>query len=347
MQKNVADITNIYKMQVKRMTKDQVIAILRRSGEYVSGEEISRSLGISRAAVNTAVMSLRNDGYEILSSTNKGYMLNNMEDKLNLGELMALLPAERSENIVCLNTVDSTNNYLRTMAQNGAPDGTIVVSNEQTKGKGRLGRSFSSPSDSGVYFSILMRPGSIPAQTASITAWVAVAMCNAIEAVSGVRPGIKWVNDLVINGKKVCGILTEMSVETESGCVQYLIIGIGINVNEQENDFPEDIRNIAGSLAIETGRKVNRAALVCHMIESLDKLRCGDWPGNKKAYLEAYRNNCITIGREVRVLRNGSDTKGYALDIDDDFGIIIKFDDGRCETFTSGEVSVRGLYGYV
>lgn len=328
------------------MTKDQVIAILRRNGGYVSGEEISRSLGISRAAVNTAVMSLRNEGYKILSSTNKGYMLNDNEDRLNLGELMARLPEKRSENIMYLKTVDSTNNYLRELAQNGAPDGTVVISDEQTKGKGRLGRSFSSPADSGVYLSMLMRPDSIPAQTASITAWVAVAMCDAIEAVSGIRPGIKWVNDLVINKKKVCGILTEMSVETESGSIQYLIIGIGINVNEHQSDFPEEIRHIAGSLTSETGKRFSRAELACQMINSLDKLRC-DWPGNKKAYLEAYKNSCITIGKEVRVFRGNRETTGYAETIDDDFGIVIRFDDGSRETFTSGEVSVRGLYGYV
>ncbi len=328
------------------MTKDQVVAILRKSGGYVSGEDISKTLGISRAAVNSAVMSLRKEGYEILSSTNKGYMLNDRNDKLNMGELLALLPAERGESILYLETVDSTNNYLRILAQDGSPDGTIVVANEQTKGKGRLGRSFSSPKDKGIYMSMLMRPYSIPAQTASITAWTAVAMCNAIEAVSGVRPGIKWVNDLVINSKKICGILTEMSVETESGHIQYLIIGIGINANGQIRDFPEDIRRIAGSLNVETGVAINRAELACQMIKALDQVRC-DWPDNKQAYLAAYRQDCITLGKEVRVCRNGNEEIGTATDIDDDFGIIIKFSDGSVESFTSGEVSVRGLYGYL
>ncbi len=328
------------------MTKDHVIAILRKSDEYVSGEEISQVLGVSRAAVNSAVKSLRKDGYHILSSTNKGYLLSGSPDKLNAGELLALLPAGRTERIVHLETVDSTNNYLRMLAQEGAPDGFIAVANEQTGGRGRLGRSFQSPKDKGIYLSMLMRPDSLPAEAVNITAWVAVAMCDAIETVSGVRPGIKWVNDLVMNGKKICGILTEMSVESENGHIQYVITGIGINVNGQENDFSEEIRHIATSLAMETGTEINRAQLACEMIKGLDRLRA-DWPEKKEAYLSAYRKDCITLGKEVRLLRNGIEKTGAAEDIDNDFGLVVRFSDGRCESITSGEVSVRGLYGYV
>lgn len=328
------------------MTKDEVIAILRQAEGYVSGEEISQTLGISRAAVNTAVKSLRRDGYDILSSTNRGYLLSGSTDKLNAGELLALLPAERLGSLICLETVDSTNNYLRTLAQNGAPDGQTVVSNKQTGGKGRLGRSFHSPENKGVYLSMLMRPESLPAETSNITAWVAVAMCSAVEAACGVRPGIKWVNDLVMNGKKICGILTEMSLESETNHIQYLITGIGINANHDEADFPEDIRNIASSIAVETGSKISRAALAREMILALDRLRA-DWPHEKQKYLSAYRRDCVTLGKEVRFVRNGTEFTAFAEDIDDCFGLVVRFSDGRLESLTSGEVSVRGLYGYV
>ncbi len=328
------------------MTKNEVIAILRKSEGYVSGEEISQTLGISRAAVNSAVKSLRRDGYDILSSTNRGYKLNGYTDKLNTGELLALLPARRLESVVCLETVDSTNNYLRTLAQNGAPDGQTVISNMQTGGRGRLGRSFFSPENKGVYLSMLMRPESLPAETSSITAWVAVAMCNAVESACGVRPGIKWVNDLVMNGRKICGILTEMSLENETAHIQYLITGIGINANHSETDFPEDIRHIASSIAAETGRKINRAGLAQAMILELDRLRA-DWPHEKQKYLAAYRRDCITLGKEVHFVQNGAEFIAFAKDIDDFFGLVIRFPDGRSGVLTSGEVSVRGLYGYV
>ena len=328
------------------MTKDIVLAILKKAGSYVSGEEISRTLGISRAAVNSAIKTLRNDGYDILSSTNKGYVLNNVPDRLNIGEMLALLPADRVEHIICLDSIDSTNNCLRELAQKGAPDGQIIIANEQTEGRGRHGRSFASPRDKGVYLSMLMRPGSLPADIFSITAWVAVAICNAIETVCGIRPGIKWVNDLVVNKKKVCGILTEMSVEGESGHVQYVIVGIGLNVNEQANDFSEEITQIATSLYEETGQNTCRARLACEMVKELDKVR-SRWPIGKQEYLDAYRNDCITSGKEICIQVGGTERIALVEGIDDSFGLIARFADGSTESITSGEASVRGLYGYV
>ena len=327
------------------MTKDKVIASLRQSDGYVSGEEISQALGISRAAVNAAVKNLRKDGYIIHSSTNKGYMLHDSPDKLNIGEILALI-GKRAENVICLNKVDSTNDHARMLAQQGAPDGLIVVSNEQTGGKGRLGRSFYSPKDKGIYLSMLMRPHCLPTEITNLTAWVAVAMCHAIETVSGVRPGIKWVNDLIVNGRKIGGILTEMAVEGESGHIQHVIVGIGINVREGESDFPQDIRPIASSLAIETGMEINRARLACEMIRALDQLRA-DWPKQKAAYLSAYRKECMIAGKEIRFVRDGIERTGIAEEIDDDFGLVVRFIDGSRESLTSGEVSVRGLHGYV
>ncbi|MEI3506310.1 MAG: biotin--[acetyl-CoA-carboxylase] ligase [Anaerotignum faecicola] len=220
------------------MTKDAVLAILRKENDYISGEHISRLLGVSRAAVNTAVKALRAEGYEISSSTNKGYHLDAVPNSISAQELAAYLDEARMQTVECLASVDSTNNRLRELALAGAPNGQVVLANEQTQGKGRRGRAFASPQDNGIYLSILFHPDTLPTDIVEITAWTAVATNNAIEEVCGVRAGIKWVNDLVIDRKKICGILTEMSVESESGYIQYLIIGIGINVNGQAEDFP-------------------------------------------------------------------------------------------------------------
>lgn len=184
------------------MTKDAVLAILRKENDYISGEHISRLLGVSRAAVNTAVKALRADGYEISSSTNKGYHLDAVPNSISAQELAAYLDEARMQTVECLASVDSTNNRLRELALAGAPNGQVVLANEQTQGKGRRGRAFASPQDNGIYLSILFHPDTLPTDIVEITAWTAVATNNAIEEVCGVRAGIKWVNDLVIDRKK-------------------------------------------------------------------------------------------------------------------------------------------------
>ena len=325
------------------MTKDAVLAILRKENGYISGEHISRLLGVSRAAVNTAVKALRAEGYEISSSTNKGYHLDAVPNSISAKELSAYLDAERMQAVECLDSIDSTNNHLRELALAGAPSGQVVLANRQTQGKGRRGRAFASPQDSGIYLSILFYPDSPPTDVAEITAWTAVATNNAIEKVCGVRAGIKWVNDLVIDRRKICGILTEMSVESESGYIQYLIIGIGINVNGQAEDFPEEIRNTATSLAMETGKTYSRAELAAALIREMDKL-CHAWPKGKTEYLEAYRRDNITTGKEITVVRGAEETPAFATAIGDDFSLQVRYADGRSEKLSSGEISIKGLY---
>lgn len=328
------------------MTKDRVLEMLLRAGDYLSGEEMSGELRVSRAAVNGAVQTLRREGYEIKSSTNRGYFLASSPDRISPGALMAHLPPGRIETVECLETVDSTNDYLKLRAQSGAPDGLVAVANEQTRGKGRLGRAFSSPADKGVYLSMLLRPEGAPADIANITALVAVEMAGAVAAVSGFRPGIKWVNDLVLNGKKLCGILTEMSVEGETGRIQHAVVGIGVNVREAAEDFPPEIRSIATSLFMETGKAVSRARLAAEMVAGLDRLR-SNWPEKRGDYLAPYRELCVNIGREIRFTQNGVEHTAVAEDVDGDFGLVARLPDGSRTTLKSGEVSVRGLYGYV
>ncbi|MDE7464672.1 MAG: biotin--[acetyl-CoA-carboxylase] ligase [Clostridiales bacterium] len=328
-------------------TKDEVIAVLSESGGYVSGEKISERLGISRTAINTAVKSLRAEGYVIDSSTNKGYALSHSPDTVSCGMLSLYLGKERAENITCLDCVDSTNNYLRKSALDGAESGHVVIAESQTAGRGRLGKSFASPAGKGVYMSLLLRPQNVTAEeVSSVSAWVASAIHNAVFAACGVRTGIKWVNDITLGSKKLCGILTEMSIESETKRIQYMIVGIGVNVNEDEADFPEEYRGIATSLHIHTKEKFDRAKLAAEMIKSLDAL-AADLPHNKQPYLDTYRKYNVTTGKDVRLISLSGDSVGYAVDITDDFGLRVRSENGEEKTVHSGEVSVRGLYGYV
>ncbi|MCM1399998.1 MAG: biotin--[acetyl-CoA-carboxylase] ligase [Clostridium sp.] len=324
------------------MTKDKVLAILKQNDDYVSGEKISSVLGVSRMAVSSAVKSLRNDGYNIISVTNKGYLLqeNPQIDKLTIGELMAYLPEERLERVLCLDTVSSTNTKLRELAFDNAPSGYVVIANQQTSGRGRRGRSFVSPKDTGIYMSILLRPDCLPHECPTITAWTAVSVCNAIERVTGISPSIKWVNDLLLNNKKICGILSELSVESEGGHVQHIIVGIGINTNEASEDFPDDIKDIATSIYAETGKKTTRAQLVAEVINELDKMM-EHWPKERDQYLEQYRKLNITTGREIQVLSANAGKNAKALEINEDFSLKVMYEDGTIADIASGEVSTR------
>ena len=325
------------------MTKDEVYSILKNAHGYVSGEKISSQLGVSRAAVNVAVKALRKEGYEIASVTNRGYCLISSPDGLTVGAVMSYLGQERMQTVQVLQTTDSTNRRVQELAMNGAPDGMIVVANEQTAGRGRLGRTFHSPKDTGIYFSVLLRPTCEPSEIVQITTWTAVAIARAVERTTGMRPDIKWVNDLMMGGRKICGILTEMSVESETGTIQYVVAGIGVNVNQEISDYPEELRGIAGSIAMAVGHPVRRARLTACMIEEMDNLR-RDWPSGRADYLRAYREMCISTGREVLVTdarHTGEFAKhGFCEAVNDDFSLRIRYDDGSYENVSSGEVSV-------
>ena len=326
------------------MTKDEVYSILKNSEGYVSGEKISSQLGVTRAAVNTAVKTLRKEGYEIASTTNKGYLLVSSPDRLTSADITSYLGPERMQTVQVLQTTDSTNRRAAELAMNGAPDGLTVIANEQSAGRGRLGRSFHSPKDTGIYFSVLLRPTCKPAEIVQITTWTAVAIAKAVERATGMRPDIKWVNDLLMGGRKICGILTEMSVESETGTIQYVVAGIGVNVNQEPSDFPEELRGIAGSIAMAAGHPVQRARLAACMIEEMDNLRKA-WPSGREDYLKAYREMCISTGRDVLVTdarHTGEFAKhGFCEAVNDDFSLRIRYEDGSYENVSSGEVSVK------
>lgn len=329
------------------MLKDDVLKLISKEDGYISGEAISHKLGVSRAAVNTAVKALREDGYEIESSTNKGYLLTNSPDILSKGSVSVYLPDSRCEDLLVFDSVDSTNTVLKDLASKGAKSGTVVIADHQTGGKGRRGRSFASPSGEGIYMSYLFKPESGFDKISDLTSWTAVAVSDAIRNAYGLDSQIKWVNDLLMNRKKICGILTEVTVEGESGFIDTCIIGIGVNVNEAS--FPSDLSEIATSISIENGgTKFIRAKLASEMIKSMDKL-AANWPSDPY-YLERYRELNITTGSRItafpQMTENGQGRTGEAIAINEDFSLKVKFDDGSVENLRSGEVSVRGLYGY-
>lgn len=324
------------------MTKESVLAILKQNNDYVSGEKISNELGVSRMAISTAVKALRKDGYDIVSVTNRGYLLkhNPNLNRLTSGELMSYLSKERMKNVLCLDTIDSTNTKLRQLAFDNAPAGYVVIANEQTGGRGRLGRSFHSPKDNGIYISMLLRPDCMPKECTTITAWTAVAISSAIEKVAGINVDIKWVNDLFLNQKKIAGILTELSVESESGHVQHIIVGIGINVNEKAESFPDELKDIASSIYAQTGKYINRAELAAAIITELDTM-ISRWPDYKEYYLDEYRKRNITTGRDIYVISGDTKTAAYAIGINEDFSLRVRYSDGKEENLSSGEVSTR------
>ena len=250
------------------------------------------------------------------------------------------------DSLLYFDSIESTNTLAKQLAAYGAAHGTVLIADHQTGGRGRLGRSFHSPAGSGIYMSVILRPDCAPQELMHLTCAAAVAMCDAVERSCGIRPGIKWTNDLVVGKQKIAGILTELGLGT-GGKVNYAIIGIGINCCQDVSDFPEEIRSVAGSLHSVTGKSIDRASVAAAMMDALyrtDQILLTE----KASLMDAYRRDCMTLGQSVSVVKaDGSVRHGTALDIDEDGGLLIRFTDGSEETVTSGEVSVRGMYGYI
>ena len=327
------------------MLRDDVLLLLTEAEGYLSGEEMREKLGVSRAAVSQAVRALRADGYDIDAVTNRGYCLRARPDTLTAGDVLSYLPEARRATVQCFAQIDSTNSYLKAEAMRGAPDGLCAIADRQTAGRGRAGRPFRSDAGQGVYLSMLLRPNCAPTAAMTMTAHVAVAVCRALEA-CGVQPGIKWTNDLVLGTKKLCGILTELEWEAESGEFSCVIIGAGINVSQDEADFGPEVAPIAISLAQALGTAPDRTELAAQVIRSLNALY-DDFPAQNAAYLDHFRRDCLTVGNPIKVIFGAGERIGTATGISDDFGLTVRWEDGSTETLTSGEVSVRGLYDYV
>ena len=242
-------------------------------------------------------------------------------------------------------TIDSTNNRAKELAKEGAPHGTVLIAGNQTGGRGRMGRSFSSPAGMGVYLSVILRPGCTADKLMHLTCAVAVAACKAVEKASGVSAQIKWINDLVCGKEKLGGILTEMSVNT-AGLVDWAVVGIGINCCQQKTDFPAQLQDMATSLRLQTGKLCPPALLAACLTEALyetDKILLSQ----KAQLMDIYRGRCITLQKDVTLVRGEEISHGKALDLDEDGGLLVRFSDGTEKVVSSGEVSVRGMYGYI
>lgn len=245
----------------------------------------------------------------------------------------------------CLETVDSTNNRLKILAREGAPHGTALCAERQTGGRGRLGRSFLSPSGVGIYLSILLRPECRPESLMHLTCATAEYMCDALESAAGFRPEIKWANDLVYRRRKLCGILTELGLR-EDGTVDHAVIGIGVNCCQSENDFPPELRKTAASIAMVTGKQPSRERVAAAMLDALHRMD-SELFTVQNTVMERYRRDCVTVGQEISLVKGDTLRHGKALDVRDDGALIVEFSPGRREAVSSGEVSVRGMYGYI
>ena len=323
-------------------TKDTVLELFEKNrGFFVSGERIASDLGISRTAVWKAVKKLRSEGYEIEAVTNRGYCLAKNSDILSVQGIRNHLDEDarqlRPEVFV---TVDSTNNVCMKKAANGEDEGYTAIAGAQTMGRGRRGRGFFSPADTGIYTSIILKPAAYPGtQVLRLTTMAAVAVCEAIEKLSGKNAGIKWVNDVFINDKKVCGILSEASYGLEDGKLQCVIVGIGINAYRPKGGFPKDLSDKAGSV-FDHPSAGNRNQLAA---EVLNRFMAYYNSPSTDDHFESYRQRSIVLGKDIEISKNDIVRKAHATGLDEDCGLIVRYEDGSEEVLKSGEVSIVGI----
>ncbi|MBQ9428879.1 MAG: biotin--[Clostridia bacterium] len=319
-------------------TKAEILALLEQNrGNAVSGEEISEKLGISRAAVCKAVGILRREGHAIFARNRSGYTLSADSPALSPAGVEKYL-SRRGLSIEVRAEVSSTNTVLRQAAEDGAPEGSILLAAAQNAGRGRCGKTFHSPKGTGLYMSILLRPALSASASLSITTAAAVAVAEAIESLCGVETKIKWVNDIYIDGRKVCGILTEGALDLESGGLRYAVLGIGVNLLPPAGGFPDEIKEIAGALFEKTLPPDFRAKLAAEITDRFFALY--ENIGSSSHYA-AYAKRDLLCGKEITVLQNGKALPARAEGITENFGLAVRYPDGRRQVLSGGEVSVR------
>lgn len=328
--------------------KAEIITLLRQRGTYVSGQEICGQFHVSRTAVWKAIEQLKKEGYHIEAVQNKGYLLveEDREDIFNQVELESRLNTQWiGSQLHFHETLDSTNVRAKTLAEQGAPHGTLVVANEQTAGRGRRGRAWESPGGTNIYYTLLLRPEIPPGKASMLTLVMAMAIVRGVEECCGTGAGIKWPNDIVVDGRKACGILTEMSLSVEQNTIDYVVIGVGVNAKLQQ--FPGELRGHAISLEEKYGH-IHRCVLTAAIMkyfesyyslfletESLEKLQ------------EQYNAMLLNCDRQVRVLDPKGEFEGIARGISPTGELIVELPEGGEKYIYAGEVSVRGVYGYV
>lgn len=317
--------------------KNKILDILKNAEGYISGEKISERLGISRAAVWKHINKFKADGYVIESVTNKGYRLVTEPDIISEEGINKGLNTEFiGRKIFLYDETDTTNE--RAKVNNTAPDGSVFIAEVQTHGKGSRGRGWTSPRGTGIWHSILLKPDIPPSEVSQITLIAGLAVCRAV----GLGAKIKWPNDIVIGGKKICGILTEMSAEIDM--VNYVVCGIGVNVNMES--FDSEIQHRATSMYIESGEKYRRNEVIARLLNEFEDCYKKFLDGGLSAVLDEYKRNCVTIGREVSVIFKKETVLGTAVDVDETGALVVETENGKIHV-TSGNVDVRGIYGYV
>jgi len=313
---------------------DKILNIFRSSnGEFISGEEISEKLGISRAAVWKHIDKLRKEGYEITGEPHVGYRLIGTPDKLISEEVSHGLGTKIiGKKIHSYESTDSTNDVAHRLAQSGSPEGTVVFSESQSKGRGRMGRHWVSPKGKGIYFSLILRPDVSPAEAPKITLMSAVAVAAAVRKITNLSALIKWPNDILVNDRKVCGILTEMSAEVNT--VSYIVLGIGINVNTGVEHLPKE----ATSLKHEIGKEISRVELAREILRELERQYHIFKEKGFKKIIEEWKSLSHTLGEEVKISCHGRKIEGTAIDLDATGALVVRLDNGFREHITAGDV---------
>lgn len=322
-------------------TKNRILELLeKRRGESISGERLAEILGVSRNAVWKAVKELQKDGYSIAAVTNKGYCLSDENDILSIAGIKPFLSPKAqpyADKIQIYKALESTNKTAKELAIAGAPHGTVIIADSQTKGRGRYTRSFFSP-HGGLYISIILRPEVLRFDNpTAVTAFAAVSVCEAIEIISDKTPKIKWVNDIFIDGKKVCGILTEAVTNFESGGLEWIVLGIGVNVYTRTEDFPSELQNIATSVFPDKKIKGVRNKLSAEIINRI--LGFETAPIEAEIF-EKYKKRLMLLGKEITVIQNETEFKATAVDVDSIGHLIVKDEKGEIITLFSGEIRI-------
>lgn len=322
-------------------TRETLLALFEKNkGFYISGEYIAQTLGVSRTAVWKAVKKLRDEGYDIEAVTNRGYCLSPDTDIMSADGIKEYLNDyyRKVANIEVFRSVDSTNNICRQRASEGVRSGYIAVACSQSSGRGRRGRTFYSPADTGVYISFLLTPADIHGEEiAKVTTISAVAVCKAIEKFTDKKPSIKWVNDIFVDGRKVCGILSEALYDLEDAKIQSVVVGIGINLYPPKNGFPDSLADTAGSLLDAPGN-FSRNQFVAEILTSFTDYYIHE---NPLEYVEEYRKRSFVIGKDIDIISGKKIRRAHALAINDDCSLKVRFDDGEVQDLKSGEISIR------
>lgn len=324
--------------------RTRILELLRqRSGGYVSGEEISQQLGVSRTAVWKHIQEIKQAGYAIEAHSRRGYTLRQAPDLLLPDEIRAILDTKvLGREVHYYSEVESTNNLAKKLAAEGCQEGTVVVAEAQSAGRGRISRGWYSPHGKGIWMSVVLRPPFGPQEAPKCTLMAAVAINKAIRDFTGIKSGIKWPNDILYNGKKMVGILTEMSAEMDA--INYVVIGMGINVNIDAADFPPEIADIASSLSSAVGRKVERLPLLAAILKQLEVLYGEVTAHGFERMFDEWRAQSVTLGQAVNVIAASHNFEGVAVNIDEDGALLVKTADGLKKVI-AGDVSIRPKSG--